>query len=115
MINFFTLISTFSRTPKEYFTNQSANRKEMVVGFNSFNPSFKDTDKSIIKRLAPKLHKILEKLTSHLVQGMKKLHGSLNFGRSLFWIMPLHLSIKATVSKSFDFHFLDMISFMNFV
>jgi len=86
----------------------------MVVGFNSFNSSFLDTDKGISETLTPKSHKALEILTSPIVQGIKDLPRSLSFGESLFWIIAMHY-VKAMVSKSSNFLFLDIISYMKFI
>ena len=84
MIKFFTLISTFSRTPTKCFTDLSTSYNEIVIGTNSFNLSFLATDKGISETLAPKLHKALETSISPMVQGIEKLPGSRSFGGSLF-------------------------------
>ena len=84
MINFFTLISTFSRTPTGCFTDLLASCNKMAEDINSFNLSFLAIDKGISETLAPKSHKALENSTSPIVQGIKKIPISLSFGGSLF-------------------------------
>ena len=90
MINFCTLINTFSNTPNRYLIDLSANCKVILVRLNSCKPNCLATIKRINDTFAPKSYNILKISMLPIVHGIEKLPESFNFGGSLFCMMALH-------------------------